>query len=73
MQEHDSIVILGDSIENWNPQSIRPEERGYVEGLLPKNVPFRQRGWTHERVDIHDLVAIIRVLSPNTAKVLKYS
>eukprot|EP01035_Chromulina_nebulosa_P018040 gene18040-23682_t len=54
LQEHGSIVIIGQSIDNWEGKSI----------------PFRRKSWLHDTADIKDIAAIINILSPNTAKTI---
>lgn len=71
LQEQAKIVVIGESVPSWDPQSVHPSLKESSSGrtMVAKSVPFRNRRWTHDRVDIHDLAAIIHVLSPNTAKV----
>jgi hypothetical protein len=54
MQEHGKIVILGKSVDSYEP----------------KPVPFKPVGWCHNRLVVKELEAIIEVSSPSTAKVI---
>lgn len=57
LTEHNKVVILGHSIPNWeSPKS--------------SSIPFRQRGWFHDRFELHDFAAIFSILSPSTAKTI---
>lgn len=53
MEEHGKVVILGKSAENYTH----------------KEVPWKPVGWTHNRMYMKDLEAIVEAVSPTAARV----
>ena len=53
LQEEGKVVIIGSSIDNWENHDI----------------PFKEEGWFHKRMNIKKFQAIVHVLSPTTGKV----